>query len=64
MIKYFYLHHLQTKVDAHANGLLDIGINSGDTIGIWMDECPERHVSLLACAKAGLKVADIGLEFL
>lgn len=50
---------LKTKVDAHANGLLDIGINSGDTIGIWMDECPERHVSLLACAKAGLKVADI-----
>lgn len=50
---------LKTKVDAHANGLLDIGINTGDTIGIWMDECPERHVSLLACAKAGLKVADI-----
>lgn len=48
-------------MDAHANGLLDIGINSGDTIGIWMDECPERHVSLLACAKAGLKVADIGI---
>ena len=50
-------------MDAHANGLLDIGINSGDTIGIWMDECPERHVSLLACAKAGLKVADIGIYY-
>ena len=49
----------QTKVDAHANGLLDIGIKSGDTIGLWMDECPERHVTLLAAAKAGLKVADI-----
>lgn len=50
---------LKTKVEAHANGLLDIGIKTGDTIGIWMDESAERHVSLLACAKAGLKVADI-----
>lgn len=50
---------LKTKVDAHANGMLDIGIKAGDTIGVWMGECPERHVSLLAAAKMGLKVADI-----
>lgn len=53
---------LKSKIDAHANGLLDIGVTSGDTIAVWLNECPERHVTLLAAAKAGLKVADMDCD--
>ena len=45
-------------VDAHANALLEQGFLSGEVIGMWLSESPEKHVTLMAAAKMGLEVVD------
>jgi len=44
--------------DAHANALLEHGFQFGDTVGVWLPDCAEKHITLLAAAKMGLKVVD------
>ena len=49
-------------VDAHANALLEHGFMKGDILGLWLPDSAEKHVTLLAAAKIGLKVVDIDLS--
>lgn len=46
-------------VDAAANAMIEQNYKPGDVYGIWLDESAEKHVSLLAAAKVGLKIVDI-----
>jgi hypothetical protein len=48
--------------DAHANALLEHGFHSGDTIAVWLPEGAEKHITLLAAAKMGLKVVNIDIS--
>jgi hypothetical protein len=45
--------------NAHANALADHGFATGDTIAVWLPDAAEKHVTLLAAAKLGLKVVEI-----
>ncbi len=48
---------LQRRVDATAAGLLRLGLEPGDRLGIWAPNCAEWVVIQFAAAKAGLKFA-------
>jgi fatty-acyl-CoA synthase len=50
---------LQSKVDLLAAGLLSLGLNPGDRIGIWAPNCSEWTVAQFASAKAGLILVNI-----
>ena len=50
---------LQREVDAFATGLLALGLNTGDRVGIWSPNSAERLVTQLATAKAGLILVNI-----
>lgn len=50
---------MMSFVDSHANALLDLGFSKDDTTTIWMAESSEKHVTLLAAAKMGMKVVDV-----
>ena len=50
---------LQQQVDAVASGLLTLGLERGDRIGIWAPNCAEWLVVQLATAKAGLILVNI-----
>lgn len=45
--------------DSHANALLEHGFTTGDTIAVWLPDAAEKHVTLLAAAKMGMRVVDI-----
>ena len=47
--------------DAHANALLEHGFQSGDTIAVWLPDGAEKHITLLAAAKMGLRVVNIDM---
>jgi hypothetical protein len=44
--------------DAHANALHEYGFVKGNSIAVWMKDSMEKHVTLLAAAKLGLKVVE------
>ena len=46
-------------VDAHANALLEHGFVKGEVLALWLPDSAEKHVTLLAAAKIGLKVVDV-----
>lgn len=48
--------------EAHANALLEHGFQPGDAIAIWLPDGAEKHVTLVAAAKAGLKVVDVDIN--
>lgn len=50
---------LLDHVTSHAAGLLEWGVAPGDTIGLWLPDKAEKHVSLLSCAMIGCKVVDM-----
>jgi len=50
---------LKGFVDAHANALLEHGFVKGDVLAVWLPNSAEKHVTLLAAAKIGLKVVDV-----
>ncbi|MBT2246741.1 AMP-binding protein [Sphingobium sp. BHU LFT2] len=50
---------LAAKVDAFASGLLAIGLEPGDRVGIWSPNNLEWVVTQLATAKAGLILVNI-----
>jgi fatty-acyl-CoA synthase len=47
------------RVDALAAGLLKLGLESGDRIGIWSQNCAEWVLTQFATAKAGLIMVNI-----
>ena len=50
---------LERRVDLLAAGLLSLGLNPGDRIGIWAPNCAEWTVTQFASAKAGLILVNI-----
>lgn len=50
---------LQKKVDAFAAGLLALGLETGDRVGIWSPNNSEWVVTQFATAKAGLVLVNI-----
>jgi fatty-acyl-CoA synthase len=50
---------LKHRVDLLAAGLLSLGLNPGDRIGIWAPNCAEWTVTQFASAKAGLILVNI-----
>jgi fatty-acyl-CoA synthase len=50
---------LKRQVDALAAGLLALGLQPGDRIGVWAPNCAEWIVSQFATAKAGLIQVNI-----
>jgi fatty-acyl-CoA synthase len=50
---------LKDRVDAFAAGLIALGLNPGDRIGIWAPNCAEWTITQFATAKAGLILVNI-----
>jgi fatty-acyl-CoA synthase len=50
---------LQERCDAFAAGLLSLGLEPGDRVGIWAPNCAEWVVAQFATAKAGLILVNI-----
>ena len=50
---------LKDRVDAFAAGLLALGLEPGDRIGIWAPNCAEWAITQFATAKAGLILVNI-----
>jgi fatty-acyl-CoA synthase len=50
---------LKARVDACAAGLLALGLETGDRVGIWSPNCAEWVVTQFATAKAGLILVNI-----
>ena len=45
---------LKSRSDAFASGLLALGLEPGDRVGIWSPNCAEWTIAQFATAKAGL----------
>ncbi len=50
---------LGERVDAFAAGLLSLGLQPGDRVGIWAPNCAEWTVVQFATAKAGLVLVNV-----
>jgi fatty-acyl-CoA synthase len=50
---------LKSRSDAFASGLLSLGLESGDRVGIWAPNCAEWTIAQFATAKAGLILVNI-----
>ncbi len=50
---------LKARCDAFASGLLSLGLEPGDRIGIWAPNCAEWVIAQFATAKAGLILVNI-----
>ncbi len=50
---------MKERVDALAAGLLALGLEPGDRIGVWAPNCAEWAVTQFATAKAGLILVNI-----
>jgi fatty-acyl-CoA synthase len=50
---------LKSRSDAFASGLLALGLESGDRIGIWSPNCAEWTIAQFATAKASLILVNI-----
>ncbi|HKR87716.1 MAG TPA: AMP-binding protein [Phenylobacterium sp.] len=50
---------LSERVDAAARGLLSLGLQPGDRVGIWAPNCSEWLVTQYATAKVGLVLVNI-----
>src|SRR5712671_6739670 len=50
---------LKARVDAFAAGLLSLGLNRGDRLGVWSPNNAEWVVTQFATAKAGLILVNI-----
>ncbi|WP_375785782.1 AMP-binding protein [Bradyrhizobium sp. Pha-3] len=50
---------LKSRSDAFAAGLLALGLEPGDRVGIWSPNCAEWTVAQFATAKAGLILVNI-----
>jgi fatty-acyl-CoA synthase len=50
---------LKSRSDAFASGLLALGLEPGDRVGIWAPNCAEWTIAQFATAKAGLILVNI-----
>jgi fatty-acyl-CoA synthase len=50
---------LKARVDAVAAGLIGLGLEPGDRVGVWAPNCAEWTVTQFATAKAGLVLVNI-----
>ncbi len=50
---------LKMRSDAFASGLLALGLQPGDRVGIWAPNCAEWTIAQFATAKAGLILVNI-----
>src|SRR5882724_6466472 len=50
---------LKSRSDAFASGLLALGLEPGDRVGIWSPNCAEWTVAQFATAKVGLILVNI-----
>ena len=50
---------LGRRVDALAAGLLSLGLEPGDRVGIWAPNCAEWALTQFATAKAGLILVNV-----
>jgi len=50
---------LKARVDAFGAGLLALGLNPGDRVGIWAPNCAEWTITQFATAKAGLILVNV-----
>ncbi|WP_426440411.1 AMP-binding protein [Bradyrhizobium genosp. P] len=50
---------LKARSDAFAAGLLSLGLEPGDRVGIWAPNCAEWTIAQFATAKAGLILVNI-----
>jgi fatty-acyl-CoA synthase len=50
---------LKSRSDAFASGLLSLGLEPGDRVGIWSPNCAEWTIAQFATAKAGLILVNI-----
>ena len=50
---------LKVRCDAFASGLLSLGLEPGDRVGIWAPNCAEWLIAQFATAKAGLVLVNI-----
>lgn len=50
---------LKDRVDAFAAGLLALGLEPGDRVGIWAPNCAEWTITQFATAKAGMILVNI-----
>src|SRR6266699_760564 len=50
---------LKARADAFASGLLALGLEPGDRVGIWAPNCAEWTVAQFATAKAGLILVNV-----
>jgi fatty-acyl-CoA synthase len=50
---------LKVRVDAFAAGLLALGLDPGDRVGVWAPNCAEWAITQFATAKAGLILVNI-----
>jgi fatty-acyl-CoA synthase len=50
---------LKARCDAFASGLLSLGLEPGDRVGIWAPNCAEWLIAQFATAKAGLVLVNI-----
>jgi fatty-acyl-CoA synthase len=50
---------LKSRSDAFASGLLALGLQPGDRVGIWSPNCAEWTIAQFATAKAGMILVNI-----
>lgn len=50
---------MRARVDALASGLLALGLEKGDRVGIWAPNCEEWALTQFATAKAGLILVNV-----
>jgi fatty-acyl-CoA synthase len=50
---------LKARCDAFASGLLSLGLEPGDRVGIWAPNCAEWTIAQFATAKAGLILVNV-----
>ncbi|HEY2034521.1 MAG TPA: AMP-binding protein [Rhizomicrobium sp.] len=50
---------MNARADALATGLLELGLQPGDRVGIWAPNCAEWTLTQFACAKAGFILVTV-----
>ena len=56
-------HELQENANSLAKGLIKLGVEPGERVGIWMPNCPEWIYSNLAIAKIGTVSIPVNIRF-
>ena len=54
---------LRADVNRTAQGLLNLGVQAGDKVSLWMNNCPEWIYSMFAVAKIGAVLVPINTRF-